>query len=302
MPQEPMVVFRGSTGLNNRHDPVRIPYDSKSNLVDLSKAVNVDIDDTYRVSRRKGQEKIYSVAAHSLFNCGEYACFVARDALCLLSTDWQVTPIRNVTIGAKMSYVKNEGRVYYANGYEKGIIENGASREWVKPTEYVGPTTQRYFDDPPIGHLLEIWNGRMLVAHDNVISYSEPFNYGGFDRARGDMVFQGRIRMMRSVRQGVWVSDTENIYFLGGTDLPKCFRAHVTMFPAIEGTDVLVNGQRLGMESVELWLLWTSQEGVCAGGPEGQMANLTQDRLILPASTKGAGFCLDGRYICTLNP
>jgi len=171
---EPIVIFRGSNGLNVKTDPTRIPFNAELGLADLAVAVNIDHDSTGRVSRRKGfAATSVTAAVHSLW-CGGGPClFVTGTSLCLLSASYTYQVLATVTSGARMSYFQLESQTYWMNGYEKGYIEAGVNNSWTKGT-YVGPYTTRQFSDPPIGHLIAYEHGRTWVAQGNVVWYSEP--------------------------------------------------------------------------------------------------------------------------------
>ena len=116
-------LFTGSTGLNNKIDPARLRYDSKTGVQELAACVNVEIDDARRVSRRKGCTKRVSGDCHSLWSDGADCMVVKDDALCVLHTDYSTTPIRSVTPGARVSYCQVDNVIYYANGFERGKVK-----------------------------------------------------------------------------------------------------------------------------------------------------------------------------------
>ena len=91
--------------------------------------------------------------------------------------------------------------------------QTGLSYEWTGDA-YVGPPTTKTFDDPPIGHLLEHFNGRIYVANGCTIWYSEPFAYAWFNMAENFIPLASRVRMIRAVRGGLFVSTEEKTIFL----------------------------------------------------------------------------------------
>jgi hypothetical protein len=109
----------------------------------MAAAVNVDIDELGRVSRRSGRAKIYTGNVHSL-----WAGDVAGSPLCLfregralkrldgnLSSAPPPAPTA-VTIhdgiegDRRMSYLALGGRVYYSDGVVTGVVEAGVRRSW----------------------------------------------------------------------------------------------------------------------------------------------------------------------------
>jgi hypothetical protein len=302
-----MSVFKGSTGLNTKVDPVRLPYDPRTGVQDLAVAYNVVHDDTGRVSRRKGfTATTRTEDIHSLFCDGGFCLFVTGNALCRLNADYTYASLRNVTTGARMRCVQVAGKIYYANGHETGVVkEAGTSWSWVKG-DYVGPATTRQYSNPPIGTILAYYNGRIYVVQGKTVWYSEPFAYGAFDLARNHFDFDENVTMFRPVAEGFWVGTEKNTLFLvGGT--PQEFRRVVTAgYGVIEGTDDRIDLGKLGSgEMAGIGAIWTSNEGICVGAPGGHFSNLTEDKIDLwPDITArfGAGLCMNDNYISLLEP
>jgi len=295
-------VFKGSLGINTKVDPTRIKYNPETGIQELAAGVNINIDSTGRISRRKGYTLKLAKASHSLFSCGSYCLFVSGDALCVLEADYSWTAIRTVTEGARVSYVKIVNDTYYCNGYEKGIVRDKLSYDWVA-SSYVGPTTTKTFSDPPIGHLIELYNGVMLVAKEDVLWYSEPFAYSWFDLARNYMQFSDRLVMVKAVPDGVFVSTEQETFSCLGKTVKEFQLRKVADYPAIEGTVATVNASRIGEGNIAgLAAMWASKEGICFGGPDGYFRNFTERKLTYPAARYGAGLYKDGKYICLLKP
>ena len=295
-------LFRGALGINNKVDPTRIKYSPETGIQDLAAGVNVDIDSTGRVSRRKGYTLKLALASHSLFSCDRYCLFVSGDALRVLEPDYTSSPIRTVTVGARMSYVKVVDDIYYCNGYEKGIVRDKISYGW-EASSYVGPTTVRTFSDPPIGHLIELYNGVMLLAAEDVLWYSEPFAFNWFDLSRNWKQFNSRLVMIKAVPDGVFISTEQETFSCRGGTVKEFSRTKVADYPAIEGTAVTVEASRVGEGNVSgMAAMWASKEGICFGGSDGYFRNFTERKLTYPAARYGAGLYRDGKYVCLLKP
>lgn len=301
-------VARGFTGLNNRDDPHRLKYDPETGIQDLAVAVNVDVDSTLRASRRKGYVKKLSLSdgAHSVFCAGHDCLFVTDDALCVLQPDFSYTPIRNVTAGARMSYAAIGIRTYYANNHEKGYVENGASYPWMRnpavPVPPGYPSGSWQFYDPPIGHILEVFDGSLWVAQGDTLWRSEPYFVEYFRLAKTGIRFHGRLSMVRAVLDGLYVSDASNTFFLQRQAAQMSIN-RVASYPAVFGTDVTAEGERVGNGAISGPVaMWTATQGICVGGPGGQFQNLTGKRLVLPSAVEGCAFYSDGKYVVSLKP
>ena len=306
-------LFTGSTGLNTRIDPARLMFDPESGIQELAAAVNVDVDDSGRVSRTKGYTKIATGSFHSLFCDKGPALVVTGDALCILNTDYTLTPLRNVTVGAKMTYAQVDDVVYYANGYETGKIQNELSYAWEYTGERVGPETDREFSSPPVGSIVRHYKGRMYVVQRQNVWYSEPYDHSAFDMARNLLPFESDVKMFCPMETGVYVSDSNHVYFLEGEAFKEDFfrKKPKLYYPAVPGTEDYVTGMldlsdRNSPSMVpgvgQMYAVFVTTKGVCVGSPDGDIFNLTEAKIDYPVGASGCGIVLNNRYISMINP
>ena len=302
-------IFKGTTGLNTKLDPTRIKFNPETGILDLAACVNCSIDDSGRIVRRKGFTATARTEAwKNLFSCGNFALGTKGNALCIIEADMSYKAIRNITQEARMSYVRDtdgtQEIIYYCNDYEKGRIINKASYTWPVST-YIGPETRKKFYAAPIGHLLEIRNLRMFIAEDKTLWYSEPGNYSSYRLGANFFGFSSRLRMVQAVAGGLWISDSESIYFLGGEIIPSKLemprQIKMADYPAIEGSAVKVRGSKIGEGMPGMAVVFTSEAGICIGSGDGQLINTTEKKIALSTGLSGAGFYRDGKYTCTIN-
>jgi len=122
-----VVSFKAFSGLRNDRTAERF------DLADLELAVNVDIDNSGRVSRRGGRTLISATATHSLWTStsGLLGLYVQGSTLYRMGTNYAGTAIATgLTIGLRMWYTQVGDRVYFGNGAQTGIYENGVVRSW----------------------------------------------------------------------------------------------------------------------------------------------------------------------------
>lgn len=300
-----ITILKGSAGINNVSDPARLKFDPKTGLAELQVAVNVEIDDTGRISRRKSATLLTALTgAHSMFSYRN-DCFVAAAGnLYRVNSDYTLLGLRSgMNVAARISYTAVDGTVYYSNGFENGIIElQGLSYAWTKPgwnepfvddwdtpfgsgwdepfgEDYSGPLDTRMYYPPPIGHLLMAAHGRMHVAQDNIIWYSEPLAYSLFRMSQGFYQFGSRITMMVSVAGGFFVGDQEGAYFI---DL-EYNKVKVSDSRPYQGSSVVLAPNTLsGLEVEGEVAMWASPKGLVIGTASGAVINITQDSLVFP--------------------
>ena len=120
-------------GINNVDAPERLPVTTEG-AADLREAENVDIDKSFRVSRRKGSTKRYSGSGvHSFWTnkTKNLALFIEGNDLCQFNADYTKTVLRSgLSLNRRMSYAEVNGDVYYTDGVVTGMIRDGVSRSW----------------------------------------------------------------------------------------------------------------------------------------------------------------------------
>ena len=304
-------VLKATKGLNTKVDPVRLGYSKSSGIQELAVAVNVDIDDTGRISRRKGFTQRVAGNYHSLFCHNDTVLCVTGDAFCVLNADYSATPLRNVTLDARVSYCPVDDKIYYTNGYETGYVFNNLSYAWTQG-DYVGPDTDKVLSNPPVGSALAYYNSRVYVAQGKVLWYSEPFNYNSFNFHQNFIQFEAQIIMVRPVSTGIFVGTDKNTYFMSGANpVEGLNRLPICNYAPLKHSDISLNGRLvLNPESdPEIQFsnegesaLWISKKGVCYGGPQGSFHNLTQEKLDLPESATGNSLLINEKFIGLINP
>jgi len=126
------IVYREFTGVRNDVGPERFGPG------DLVAADNCDLDSTGKLKRRRGFAPVLAGDFHSLWSDGDL-CLMASDSelLRLLPNYTTITLRDDLSSVARMAYCRVNERVYYSNGYQTGVVENGASRSWgIAPPVY----------------------------------------------------------------------------------------------------------------------------------------------------------------------
>lgn len=295
-----VILFTGTEGLNMEVDPVRHEYSEKDGIRDLAIAKNVDFDYTGRIRMRRGWKYTAITGnCHSLFSDGGDAVFVTGDALTILGSGYSTTALRNVTVGARMSYAQVGSKIYYANGREIGYITGGKSIAWQKPaTVYHSKDSTRVLSGPPIGSLLEYFNGRMYVIQSSVAWVSEQYNVNVYALSEDYIPFESTVTMFKGVTDGIWVGTRNRIVFLRGTN-PEDFRYEVKgLFGAIPGTVAKIDSFKVGNGNIpEVGVIFATKYGPCLGTSDGRLVPLTEKKVSVPSVVRGAGAVLDKKYL-----
>lgn len=293
-----MILLRASTGLNNVVDPARLGVD-ENGTTPLAVAYNVDHDPSGRVTRRRGFLQKRADVSHSGFCDGGDCLYVSGSGLYRLNADYSREVLRSDLTEAPMSYVQVAGRIYYANGFQRGLIPQGGSNQAWEAADYQGAESRKLYHDPPTGHLLSFFDSCLLIAKGNVIYRSERFQYGWFRRY--GFVEGERITMMQPVQGGLFVATAHKTFFYEGQSIEAMQRKEVAPYGAIEGTVAKCSSSLLGLENFgpEVFV-WASPQGLCVGANGGFFKNLTETKLKYPPANRGTGIVKDHSYLVLL--
>mgnify|MGYP001572645216 FL=1 len=179
----------------------------------LSEATNIDINDEYKPYRRSCFTLKLSGSFKSVWSNDSIILAVDNGNLVRVIPDTTYTKtVLKVNVGNySMDYTEVGSMVYYTNDSIIGYIQNYTSYGLPEPTH-------TYKRKMPPGHIIDSYRGRLYVAVDNLIIYSDPSNYNHYDDRSDKSFYQfsQKLTMMRSVSDGIWVSDGNIIIFLSG--------------------------------------------------------------------------------------
>lgn len=280
-------LYRRSKGLNVFVDPARADYDPDTGLVDLVACNNIVLDSTGRISRRKGfTQDINASSVHSVY---PYLAGYLYGESGSLKYSLKGTALRTGLSGARLCYATVGDRVYYSNESVNGYVEDEADHSWTAGT-YTGPDSTKTVSDPPAGQVMEVWNGRMWIAKDDLVFHSEPFAYNWFDWARGVTQFPGHVTLIKGVSDGIYIGTYDDIYFHQGSGPQDMQQIKVANYGAILGAVALSykSGVSLGLQDPRQYAILASRNGLCAAGPEGRFINLTEERVVYPTANRGS--------------
>ena len=302
---KPVTVFSGVLGLNNREHPSRLEADERGN-VELAEAVNIDISGRGKPRRRKGQRaSAITQGCHSFFVAGDTGYCVSGSKLLRVTPDFVTSALRfDLTPDLRMSFCAQAGKLFYANGQENGYIEAGSSHAWDLPqTDWQAVDSARSFSAPPVGHKLAAAFGRVWIAQDNVLWFTEPYAPFFCDLARNAIPFPTRVREIVPVQDGLFVSTMRQTVFLAGGDPRQMRQIDIRPEPLIPGTAVVAAPEDIGYDQVPQGILVvaTMPSGICLLGSGGFCVNLTAQRVVLPGKySEGAAYMYNGKYVVSL--
>lgn len=290
-----MRIFSGTTGLNNKIDPIRHRFNPDTGITELTAAINIDIDDNGGIDMRLGQTRLQTGIYHSAY-CNGGDCFVIKDnvsedLLYKVNTDYSLTGVRSgLTRGNRVSFWQDGDKTYYMNGVQSGVIETAISTSW-PGYEHVGVEDSREFYPAPIGTHIAIFDGMMWIVDGNVIWVSEVYAYGKFRLSARGYQFNSDVKMIKPVAGGVWVSDSTQIGFIAkGEKFDANSWKHRASVPAHEWSEniQLVDLSRTIFQVPGMSAVWSCDDGLCIGSEDGNLIIATEDKLIYPTGGTAA--------------
>jgi hypothetical protein len=148
-------------------------------------------------------------------------------------------------------------------------------------------------DKAPLGHSVNYHNGRLFIAQDNVLWYSEKFQYQHWLLASNYIEFPTRIRAVMPVESGIWVA-SDKLYFLSGNEPDQYQRITKDIAKAVEGTAIRMNGTYdiTPGDAISYYWLLTTNLGIYALMEQGVLVNQTIPNVEFQQADSGNGIFL----------
>jgi len=142
---------------------------------------------------------------------------------------------------------------------------------------------------PPLpGQLVAHYRGRILIARNQTVYFSEPLNPHLTQPSRGIFLFPEYVTLLEPAENGVYVGHKQGVVFLEFDNPYEVRQRPVSNYAPVENTAARMPGQRLGQAVDELPVWWSADGVLMVGLPGGQLTELTRDRLAVPSYAAGA--------------
>lgn len=280
-------------------------------LGELETALNVDIDDSGQVRRRRGFALVDAADYHSLHPTGRYV--VKNGLLGTLNTDYTFTSLGTVAGAERLSYTQVGDVTYFSSMTCSGKIVDGvvqpwgqisAERTWVspviRPTDTLGAVSGKLLGPPPMATEIEYYKGRIYLLHGRWLWMTQPYLYDLVEVTSNFVPLEHDGTLVMAVDDGLYVGTEAGLYFLQGVG-KELKLSKIISSPVIRGSGVLVplsNLQsQLGdgkMPESEVPVFMT-EAGICAGLDGGKVFNLTQGRVVFPGAVSAAALYREDR-------
>lgn len=123
---------------------------------------------------------------------------------------------------------------------------------------------------PPAGDLLEYHNGRIYIANDNIVWFTEALRYNLVKPMKGFIMFPKRVTVMKAVDDGIYIC-SDKTYWISGVDTGAFHQRVVLPYGGVYNTGINIPN----FDAVA----WFSERGLVFGGENGEVLNVMQDRV-----------------------
>lgn len=175
----------------------------------------------------------------------------------------------------------------------------GAAGAWVlvgsvEPCEVLG------LEVLPGGHLITGHSGRLCVAVDNCVVFSEAMRPHLYDPATNVIPFVGKLKMLVSNGDCLYVADDRGVWILKGKDLFEASLEQVSSAIIVTGSALVVPSSALpaGREDMNIsegenLVVFLTEHGYVGGRGNGSLVNLSRGLVKLPAGREGCTVLLE---------
>lgn len=141
---------------------------------------------------------------------------------------------------------------------------------------------------PKAGQLVAANSGRIYIARNNQIFFTEALRYHLTRPAQGIYMFPETITMLEPAANGLYVGTKNGVAFIAGTDPYDVKQDYVSRYAPVEGAITRIGGNRLGVPVDDVPVWWNIDGVLMVGLPNGEVKELTRDRFAVPEYAAGA--------------
>jgi len=168
---------------------------------------------------------------------------------------------------------------------------HGSFTEFVVTRPPDGATrTSQHLKPLPTGDFVRGHGGRIYVAKDEILYFSEPLRPHLHNPQHNFVKFTGRITILEAVEAGMVVGDDRGVWFLPGKD-PNQFQLRlVSSAQAVRRSGLKLKGAHFNKELTETDMdvvVWLSTEGYMMARASGDVLSFHPERIRVAAGLEG---------------
>jgi len=271
---------------------------------ELERARNVDIDDARQLRRRRGYTLKSAGSYHSLFRADHGLVYgVKNGALGRIEPNYSFITIASGVGSRPLAYVHLGDYIYFSSEVTSGKFEHhtntpapwgavAAEKMWlspvVNPTSTLPPIKGKSYMRPPLASILAYFNGRIYLAVDNIVWFTELYLYDWVDDVKGYLPFENDVKVLAAVADGLYVGTETAVWYLSPTE-GGMKRVQVANYGAIKGSAQQVPSNLIPdqlQQQTKGGTLILTKQGLCIGMDGGNFLNLMQTTVIFPDAVR----------------
>ena len=281
------LTYNKFAGKDNLNDPTRLKIGEDA--VRLTTATDIFINKDFSMERRDGYELVQAGSFSSMWTSNGVWLAIKDGDLVQVTKNGTVFTFTEIMSGTTnpIVYADTGLGIYFSDGITIKVFRNGVVSE-------VPATTVNFKLQTPAGHILEHHKSRLYVAVGSLIFITDPNIYDIVDGRSGVKTYSSKILMWKALSTGVYMSDSYTTWFLRDMNPDEVLGAKVfghkkiLDYPAILGTgrkifNLVTPAGRYFDEAI----IWTSAQGICIGGPNGEVENVTEKTYAMPSVVEG---------------
>lgn len=141
---------------------------------------------------------------------------------------------------------------------------------------------------PKAGQLVGEMNGRVYIARNDRIIFTEALRYHLTRPSQGIYLMPDYITLLEPAVDGIYVGTQKGVVFIAGDDPYDVKQMHVSPYAPVEYAVTRMPGEKFGVQVDEVPVWWGTDGVMVVGLPGGQLRQLTRDRLAVPKFQQGA--------------
>jgi hypothetical protein len=205
---------------------------------------------------------------------GRAATITVPDESSIVVTGFPVTPTGVAKVRVYLSN-PDGGEMYLYNEYNNQVDSAQIS------ASALGPQLRTQFMSKlPAGSDVAYSQGRLFVASDNVVYYSQPLRYGLYNNTSDFLLFPTPVKLIWGAFDGLYVATETETYFVVGAGTDAQEQKLVLPTGAIPGTKA-----RMPDKVGEMWM---TPKGVVRAYAGGQIDNISYDKVSIGEYKSGA--------------
>lgn len=301
-PEEPpeSIILGQFSGLKNTVSRERLLQ------TELERAVNVDLDDTGQIRRRRGYTRVIAEPFHSLRTIAGKTFGVRSGTLGRVLSDYSFISLTAVGDTA-LAYTSVNEDVYFCNQAASGVVgQDDTVSAWGKtdgqglwlspvktPTDTLGAVAGKLLGDPIRATCIEAYKGRIYLAEGKTLWVTELYQYHYVDRTKGFMQFEYDITLVMSVDNGLYVGTVGGLYFLQGV-FGKFQLSNIGSDAVLPGSGQFIPTELVHPQARNqpmpsgVAAVFMTTGGIVAGFDNGTCYNLTQGTMVFPSGVSAA--------------